>query len=366
MEKKDKGKLTFDKILMQSDFTDLCTQKAFERDDTEKHEWDKALFIHRMLTSNKAKTYSDDTKELHINRLLMRIRAYERSTHRNNYWILTGIAASALILIALAVLWLKRDLWLLSDKHKPALELIVPSGEKSQLILADGTKVWVNSESRLTYPIRFKGRERKVMLEGEAYFDVAKAKDSEFIVFTQNVSVKVLGTKFNVKSYPKDRTIETTVVEGLVRVEDKVEQVRFSPIVLKSAERMIFQKDITKKGDVNTNDEIQHNTIQKSTPVPQNEITINHVNTENITCWKDHLLVFDNETLEEIALKMSRWYKVQVDILDPELKTYRYTGKFINNESLDQVLEAINLTTPIQYDIDQNSIQIRSKTKKQS
>ena len=374
MKKRIKQPLTFDKILLQPDCisfieknrskdVDSSGKKAIQNDDAFQHELEKASSVYHILSSHRKINPSEDIIEQHTNRLLARIKADEKSRKGAALLLFSKIAASVMIFVILSVFLLKHDKFMLSDKKVPKIELIVPSGEKSQLILADGTKIWVNSESRLVYPLRFKGRERKVMLEGEAYFDVSKVKKSQFVVYTQDFKVKVLGTKFNVKSYPKDRTIETTVVEGLVRIEDGEEKIRFSPVLLKSTERMIFRKDYSNNSELNVNSSINSEKIQKEAPVTGKEIVISHVNTDNITCWKDQLLVFDNETLEDIALKMSRWYKVQIDIHDSDLKVQRYTGKFVNNESLKQVLEAINLTTPIQYGINRNNVQISLKPK---
>jgi len=365
LKKRKVPPLTFDKILMQLDFPEFVKNQEKEAENNEvlRHELEKAVFIHHTLTAHKKVRVSDDLKERQAERLLARIKNEERSRPDNRLPLLLRIAASVLILLALAGLLIQRGLPRLTNRLEPRIELVVPSGEKSKVILADGSTVWINSESRLIYPVGFKGRERKVILEGEAYFDISKVKNSPFVVYTQDVRVRVTGTKFNVKSYPKDHTIETTVVEGSVRVEDKEEKVRFSPVLLKSSERMVLRKDYMKGQSDALQKEVPEESVQVSEPVSSEEITIGYVNTENITSWKDHLLVFDNESLEEIALKMSRWYKVQIIIQDSELKTQRYTGKFVNNESLDQVLKAINLTTPIQYTLNKTGVQIRSKLK---
>jgi ferric-dicitrate binding protein FerR (iron transport regulator) len=248
-------------------------------------------------------------------------------------------------------------------KQDSNLQVIVPSGEKTQLILPDGTQVWLNSESKLVYPASFSSRERKVNLEGEAYFNVTKVSKSKFTVYTQDVKVNVLGTKFNVKSYPNDPTIETTVVEGMVKVESEEPKSNFSPIILKPTERLVYKKDSRSASKKSTSDVDPDPGKLASHSASNMKIIISHVNTNNITSWKDHLLVFDNETFEEITLKLSRWYKVQIILLDEELKTQRYTGKFVHNESLTQVLEAIKLTTPIKYRSHQNQVEI-SLTKK--
>lgn len=371
MGKKKKDNLTFDRLLMDEDFisrireindkTEELKKNYIENNDVSDLEFDRAVFIHQSLSSHKKVKFPDDYKKQQADRLIARVNTYEKSSgvYRKKEWLyFINIAASVLIILSLSLYLLYRiDILNLGLKANQQIELIVPSGEKSQLILADGTRVWLNSESKLIYPLIMKGRERKVVLEGEAYFDVTKLKNSHFVVYTQDIKVKVLGTKFNVKSYPKDKTIETTVVEGAVRVEADKNKMKFSPILLKPAERLIYRKEPMK--NISNNSTLNDNRVTiNEVPSLNQEIIISHVNTDNITCWKDHLLVFDNETFEEIALKMSRWYKVQIDILDAELKTQRYTGKFINNESLKQVLEAIKLTTPIKYTINQNYVQV--------
>jgi transmembrane sensor len=375
MKRGDKDILTFDKILLLPDYKDYikdnlsgansCGKYESEEGNRQRTELEKASLISQLLTSHKKIKFPDEIKKKQVARLLARIKSEERSNQRSAVPLILRIAAVALVLITLSILFFKRGLLQFSNQQHQQLELIVPSGEKSQLILDDGTKVWINSESRLLYPVGFRGNDRSVILEGEAYFDVSKIQHTTFTVYTQDVKVKVLGTKFNVKSYPKDQTIETTVVEGLVRVEDDEEKIRFSPVLLKTDERMVFRKDETREPLTDAPANISNEIGQNEQQVPVKEILISHVNTDNITSWKDHLLVFDNETLEEIAVKMSRWYKVQIEIMEPGLKTHRYTGKFVNNETLDQVLEAINLTTPIQYKIRQNSVQIWSRKKKQ-
>jgi ferric-dicitrate binding protein FerR (iron transport regulator) len=371
MRKKRGDNQTFDELLMDDNFISKLKLSNENKEELQKNyaennavsdqEFNKAVFIYTTLSSHKKVKFSDEYKKYNADRLIARINADERSSSRNKKHDLLNflkIAASVVIVLLLSfLLYYNTDILNFASNNVQQVEVIVPSGEKSQLVLADGTRVWLNSESKLKYPIKLKGRERKVILEGEAYFDVTKHKHSSFIVYTQDLKVKVLGTKFNVKSYPKDKTIETTVVEGLVRIESEENKLKLSPIILKPAERLIYRKEPLNDKAI---DIAKNRTIAdiKNDPLVNQEIIISNVNTDNITCWKDHLLVFDNETFEEIALKMSRWYKVQIDILDAELRMQRYTGKFINNESLKQVLEAIKLTTPIKYNINQNYVQI--------
>ena len=372
MKKQKKFPLTMDKIMLHDDFIrymknnsehqDKSFTSGFENDPDLKQEFENAVQLHKILSSHKKSKYPEDYKNKQLSRLLSRINTEvkaERFVQRKKILRITRIAAAiVLVLSAVAILLTQKNV--ISIKKEQQLQVIVPSGEKSQLILPDGTEVWLNAESTLIYPADFSRHERKVALEGEAYFDVKKVNNSQFIVYTQDFQVKVLGTKFNIKSYPNDPTMETTVVEGMVKVESGKSKTTssFSPIILKPTERLIFRKDtrsVLKSTDADKESEYVQGESQS---VSSKEILINHVNTSNITSWKDHLLVFDNETFEEIALKLSRWYKVEIILHDEELKSQRYTGKFVHNESLAQVLEAIRLTTPIKYQVSTNKVEI--------
>lgn len=367
MKKQKNLPLTADKIMLHDDFIRYMENSGNNPWKTElenkpelKEEFEKAVQLHEMLSSHKKNKYPEEFKNKQTYRLISRINADDKSnrfTKLRNLKRIAQISAAAIIILTSAtIIFIKKNGE--SGKQESNLQIIVPSGEKSQLILPDGTQVWLNSESKLVYPVNFNSDERRVTLEGEAYFDVAKLNKSQFTVYTQNFKVKVLGTKFNVKSYPKDLTIETTVIEGMVKVEKGQANSNFSPIILKPTERLIYKKDISSASKETALETESVSKLEKVQSLSTEEIFIGHVNTHNITSWKDHLLVFDNETFEEIALKISRWYKVQINLQDEELKTQRYTGKFVHNESLTQVLEAIKLTTPIKYQLHQNSLDI--------
>ncbi len=376
----EKRKITFDKILLSEKFSSfmknkdekssLYWKKFAEENRESKKEFEKAVSLYEMLTAHKKVKYPDDVKQKSVKSLINVITADEHGSYgkkRKDYMInILMLAASVVIVVGLSVFF--ANIFNLaggSDKHMYH-EVIVPSGEKSQVHLSDGTRIWLNSESKLRYLASYKKTERHVFLEGEAYFDVSKQKGSHFTVFTQQIKVEALGTIFNIKSYPGEQTIETTLVEGIIKVESNVEKNKFSQIILKPNERFVYSK--TTRIDVGPVTENKEGKDVKSglqSIEPLQQITVSKVNTENITCWKDYLLVFDNETLEEMAVKMSRWYKLKVDILDADLKKQRYTGKFVNNETIYQVLEAINLTTPIEYTVvdDQVNIYIKDNQK---
>ncbi|MBN1791642.1 MAG: DUF4974 domain-containing protein [Bacteroidales bacterium] len=258
----------------------------------------------------------------------------------------TWAAAAAVILFSIGLAWVWYALLNRSEiKNQEATynEIIVPIGEKSQVILSDGTHVWINSGSRFKYPLCFGQDSRDVSLEGEAYFDVTKGEKT-FTVTTHDARIQVLGTAFNVKSYPEDKKTQTTVIRGLVRVMSKE---RGTQPVLIGPEQMAVIKD-EPENTVNSND-------------TRNLSVVDKVNTGVITSWKDQLLIFADETFEDIAIKMERWYNIKVSIEDEDLKKQRYNGKFVNNETVYQVLEAIEVTTPIQYTVREDEIIITRK-----
>ncbi|HEY4786868.1 MAG TPA: FecR domain-containing protein, partial [Bacteroidales bacterium] len=178
-----------------------------------------------------------------------------------------------------------------------------------------------------------------------------------FVVNTNDVKIRVLGTAFNVKGYASDRTVETTVVRGLVRVESVKDH--SSAIFVNPNEKAVYLK----KG---SQLEIQGNTvakiIEKNTEKPvQQPILVVKTNPEPVTCWKDQLLVFSDETFEDMVVKMERWYNIKINLKDSTLRMERFNGKFVHNETVYQVLEAIKLTTPISYKLVNNEINITRK-----
>lgn len=233
-------------------------------------------------------------------------------------------------------------------------EIIVPKGEKSQIILSDGTKVWLNSGSKLKYPNAFNLNERNVYLEGEAYFDVVKQQKQKFIVHTESINIKVLGTKFNVKSYPEDDLIETTLISGSVLIENEKDE---ELALLMPNQTAIFSKI---EGDLAFKETIKKEQDDKllTQPLKKKAIQITEVNTENIVSWKDELLVFNNESLDKMAIKLERWFGMKIIIENKELKNYQYRGRFEDNTTIYEVLEIIKLTTPICYKVSKTEIRI--------
>ena len=239
-------------------------------------------------------------------------------------------------------------------------EIIVAKGQKSQVNLSDGSRIWLNSETVLRYPSKFNSRgSRDVYLEGEAYFEVAKVNHQPFNVKTRNLNITVLGTSFNVKCYPKDNTVETTLIEGSVRLmkTGKTGSVN-QEVLLKPNQKAVFDKSDNNilVTDLDTQSKPKAKTIGNlKSEMPKN--------IESAISWKEHVLVFDNESLEDIVVKLERWYGYTIIVKDPRLLSQRYKGRFENYETIYQVLDAIKLTTPINYTVNNTTITIAMQKK---
>ncbi|MCG6190113.1 FecR family protein [Maribellus maritimus] len=206
-------------------------------------------------------------------------------------------------------------------------QYIVPPGQKSNVILADGTSVWLNSGSTLTYFIGNK-LDRKVHLEGEAFFDVTKDKKRPFLVETDKYTVKVYGTSFNVRAFKEQVTSEIILEEGAVSV-------------------------ITGK-----NEEIKLKPNQRFYINEENKYQVSHIDPEYYTCWKDNILRVNNEELQHLIVRLERWYGVSISIPNFEkVKNLRYTLT-IKTESCREMLELMRLVTPFTYTIKGENITI--------
>jgi ferric-dicitrate binding protein FerR (iron transport regulator) len=201
------------------------------------------------------------------------------------------------------------------------LEVQAPAGFRMNIVLGDGTQVWLNNGSKLRYPYRFDGKNRKVFLTGEAYFKVAHNKKVPFIVETSNIEVKATGTTFNVNAYPGD-IVETTLVEGTVILYDKSRNHEIKTL--------------------SPSECLKYNSEKNKYTVESGDIIEKYIG------WKDGLLVFKNDSIADIARKLEQWYGVDVKIKDDKVKEFTYTATFYD-ETLSQVLELMSLPSPVSY-----------------
>jgi len=238
-------------------------------------------------------------------------------------------------------------------------EIIVPYGSKSKVKLPDGTLVTLNSGSKLIYPVFFTGEKREVFLEGEAHFQVKTDSLHPFYVRTDDITIRVLGTVFNVKAYPETNTIETTLIEGSLEIinNSKLKILKGEEkVLLKPKQKAIFVKN---ENRLTLDEKAEVKLKAYKTEIPEIKIQ-EKANVDIIVAWKDNKLVFENERFEDIAIKLQRWFNVVIEIKSEELKNERFTGKF-ENETIEQVLNALKLAEPFEYKMNKNQITIYRK-----
>jgi ferric-dicitrate binding protein FerR (iron transport regulator) len=228
------------------------------------------------------------------------------------------------------------------------------NGSKSKLQLPDGTQVWLNSGSNISYDNDFGEKMRQVRLTGEAFFDVVKDNAHPFIIHTARVDVTVLGTAFNVRSYPEEKVTETSLIKGAVEVTLKASADK--RILLKPNEKLIVSND----SSMLKNDPIPAGHKERAAAV-MTLTRVHHLDRDSVASevlWTRNKLVFDGEVLSEVALKLERWYGVKVTIQGEELKDIPYTGVF-DDDNLTEVLYALQLSGGFKYVIKRNEVIIR-------
>jgi ferric-dicitrate binding protein FerR (iron transport regulator) len=230
----------------------------------------------------------------------------------------------------------------------------VPYGSKSTIELPDSSEVVLNSGSSLEYPDHFGATDRTVFLHGEAYFDVK----------TNDATIKVLGTQFNVKSYPEENIMETVLVSGSVEIlpNEQTYNAKKHPykrILLKPNEKAVFIHDAVSISDAKegVHKPLENRLLMATIAVQESE------RTQTDIAWKSNVLILSNEPLIEIIKKLERWYNVQITLEDKTLGNVRFSARF-TGESIADVLHALSYAQPFKYEINKNIITIRTKNPK--
>ena len=260
------------------------------------------------------------------------------------------IAALAIILIGTTIFFTLKFLEAKTDQNS-ICKITTPLGSRSYIVLPDGSQVWLNAGTTLKYPSSFTSDERNVYLTGEAYFKVKTDPKHPFVVHYSDVKIKAFGTEFNVKAYPEENFIETTLIKGIVKVEGKDEQKKHFLITMQPKQKVTLltaQKTNLKPQAIKPEEESYVNETIIPESIPVKPITTDSVKTVLYTSWKDSKWVFEGTELSEIAVLLERRYNIQVKFNASELKSYTFTGTF-QEETLDQVLEILKITTPVRY-----------------
>jgi transmembrane sensor len=209
-------------------------------------------------------------------------------------------------------------------------EIEIPRGGEYQLTLSDGTKVWLNSETTIKYPVAFPKTSREVyLLNGEAFFDVTENKNSPFIVHTAKMDVNVFGTSFNVRAYSDEKELTTTLVTGKVLIREEESK----------AEHIL--------------------TPNEQASLTGSEMNIKKVDVNRYIAWKNGRILFEANTLEEIFNDLGRWYDIKVDFEDPATRDLRFSIDVERYDNLSEILEILELTQKVTFSINEETLMIR-------
>ncbi|HEV8283125.1 MAG TPA: FecR domain-containing protein [Chitinophagaceae bacterium] len=270
--------------------------------------------------------------------------------------VVRWVAAAALVLAGATGYWLVVQKPLGNSRFDNTVTqnntVLTMRGFKTKIVLPDGSNVWLNADSKITYDKNFVGAQREVSLTGEAFFDVVKDKARAFIVHTQTIDLKVLGTSFNVRAYENEKETETALMHGSIEVTVKNNPGK--KIILKPNEKLIVKNQMPNAS------QSKEEKISEEDPL----IAISQIHyykndsSAYETSWIKNRLAFNKEPLEKIALKIERWFNVKVTISDPALKDAKYQAVF-ENETLEEVMEALRLTGNFHYAIEKGEVIIK-------
>jgi len=239
------------------------------------------------------------------------------------------IGRAAMVAVLLSVGWLAHQF--LSPGKQPVdftQKFASSIGSISQMTLPDGTQIWLNSGSKVVY--HETSKERNIQLVGEACFDVAHDEEHPFSVQTENMVVRDLGTRFNVRAYPDDEVTETTLIEGSAEILSGNNMRRICE--LKPGELAVYDK-------------------------AKKRMSIQEIDPSTIVAWMDGKFVFRNEKLADICDELEKWYGVRFRFADDVIKDYRYTANIKRTTSISYVLKMLNITTHLHYSIQENKME---------
>lgn len=230
------------------------------------------------------------------------------------------IASIILIMIGIGFYYQNR----MEDKLLAAMNVItVPPGQRANVVLPDGTHICLNAKSRLEYPSSFVKGSRKVKLTGEAYFNVSHDENNPFIVETQNCDVEVLGTTFNIESYPESNIFSTALIEGRVKVTDK--------------------KDIARPVILEPNQQVR---------LINNRLEVNDIEDFDVLRWREGLICFKNKPFKQLIEQFEKYYDVRIIIENEKLLKHELSGKIRINDGIEHALRVIQKNTSFSYDRD--------------
>ncbi len=242
-------------------------------------------------------------------------------------WLILARQAAAVLLLSVGLTVLYNYFVAAPASQSVYQDVTTSYGTQTSFVLADGTKVRLNSGSHLHFPSSFENmNERKIELEGEAFFEVSKNKEKPFVVTAKELSVRVLGTSFNVSAYNDSPELTVALVEGKVSLSKSGSSDDKELVALRPNEVATFSRD-------------------------KNEIQVTKEKfMGNYTAWQEGRIVFFGDPIEKVVHRLEKWYNVEIEIEDSQLYKSKITGTFVD-ESLEQVLSSLSISSPIEYSI---------------
>lgn len=319
---------------------------------------------------------NEDAYLLHINRLKEKapdFKFYSQSTdkqvvvkpaalkkpfykHWGSYATVVAIIVSVLLVYTFGSTESNKET---ASAKRPANEISINPGSRTRIQLPDGSQVWINSGSKLTYDNSFKGNIREVQLDGEAYFDVVKDATRPFIVHTSGIDIKVLGTAFNVKAYKSEPVIEATLIHGSIEVINQ-NRPGAPGVMLKPHEKLIYNKfPVADARDQRADVIIPAESDAYSITIKPLDKNIADTDISE-TAWIYNKLTFEDERFEDLALKMERWYDLNIIFENEKLKDYRVSGSFVN-ETPEQAFNTLKFLLPFKFSIKNKEVKIMRK-----
>jgi transmembrane sensor len=291
--------------------------------------------------------------EEHLNKRRVRIRQL----------VIQGLAVAAVFCVAffLGSIVTTRDGKVSAKKAGTAeySEIRAPFGARSEIKLSDGTQVILNAGSQIRYPSDYNLNNRELILDGEAYFKVAKNTDLPLIVNAGGINIKATGTEFNVKAYRDEGTVETTLIEGKVEITQNTETSEVIKLLdLKPNQKAIYLKE-TDRLAIEKIKEIEPLAV-KPAKTPGDKVLVSpRADVDQVTAWTQNKLIIRGENLENLCVKLQRKYNVTFVFGNEGIKKYRFSGVLMD-ETLEQVLKVIKLTSPVDFVIDKKVVLIVS------
>jgi ferric-dicitrate binding protein FerR (iron transport regulator) len=335
MQRENKQNITFSKDLLEKYYQKRCSDE--EKEIVE--QWFAGVSFSKEITSEAHRQWENSNKDgapsgmlddafykIHYRLHMEEIKEVEKKSWLNKTFRVMFYASAVVVLFLLAYnLWTMRGAP--SGENPVYTEIYAPLGSRIKFDLPDGSKGWLNSGSSLKFPVRFTGRERKVFLSGEGYFDVSHNAKKSFVVNTKSYQVRALGTSFNVQAFEDNaETEEITLEEGKVQIEKVNNEGKY---------RKLFSLEPG-----------QHAQIDMKTQ----SVTITEKDNDKYTAWKDGKLIFRNDPLERLIENMERFYNVEIEITDKKLYEYHFHATF-EEETLFETLRLLKLSTPVDYKI---------------